>query len=152
MATEAGKFSKKSYNTNDQYAKDIFINFITKKRKHKMISEEENYEHDIVTEKNGKLFYWEVEVKRNYPFTNENDFKFPSVSFLARKKRLHNIHEFKYIIICYETDYAVGCDSKDIFNDEYAENFSISSYDRKGYDEFYRVPKNKCKFFKIKNF
>ena len=152
MATEAGEFIQESYNTNDKYAKNILIPYLIKIRKHKIVSEEENYEHDIISKKNGKLFYWEVEMKHNYPFTCERDFKFSTVSFLHRKKRLHNIHHFFYVIICGETDFALVCNSNDIFKEEYVENFNIYSYDRKGYDEFYRVPKNKCKFFKIKNF
>jgi hypothetical protein len=150
MSTEAGKFSQESYDNNDEYAKSLFKNFIVEKRKHKIISDDvEDYKHDIITEKNGKTHYFELEMKRNYPFTDENDFPFSSVSFLSRKHRLHNINEFEYIIICYETNYAVGCHSSKIFKNEYVEDIIVDQYERKGHDQFYRVPKNECYFFKL---
>lgn len=149
MATEAGKFLKSSYDKNDSYAKDIFLKYI-KKRGHEIISTEETYNHDIITMKNNKKFYFELEIKRNYPFETKESFNFPTVSFLGRKKRLHNIKPFKYILICHETDYAIGCNSKDIFLEKYKENININRYQRKGNDNFYRVPKEKCLFFKIR--
>lgn len=148
MKYGARKFNQKSYNENDEEAKKIFKNYIIKKG-HKIINDKENFYHDIVTEKNGKLFYFEVEIKRNYSFTVRESFKFPTVSFLGRKERLHKIHEYKYIIICKETNWAVGCDSKDIFKEEYVEFRHINTSDRKGLDKLYRVPRDICKFFDL---
>ena len=148
MKYEARIFSIKSYEDNDSYAKEKFKTFI-KNKGHVILSDVEDYNHDIITEKDGKKYYFELEVKRNYPFTNKNDFKFNSVSFLGRKKRLHDIHQFEYIIICKETEYAVGCPSNIIFNNVFNEEINISSYERKGLDEFYRVPKDNCYFFNL---
>jgi hypothetical protein len=77
-------------------------------------------------------------------------FPFPTVSFLARKKKWKDIG-FWYIIVCKETNYALVANSNDIFKDEYLETLNINTEERQGKDYFYRVPKNKCKFFKIRN-
>jgi len=145
---EARKFNQKSYDNNDKFAKDKFIEFISS-RGHTIFSSEENFDHDIVTEKDGIKYYFELEVKRNYPFTSKNTYKFDTVSFLGRKKRLHLKQRFHYIIICIETEWAVSCDSEDIFLDEYVENLNIDTEDRSGRDQMYRVPKESCKFFNI---
>jgi hypothetical protein len=149
MGYGAGKFSQESYDKNDELAKEIFIKYITTIKEHKIINSEENYDHDVITEKDGKTFYFELEMKRNYPWTSRDDFKFDSVSFLGRKLRLHNKHKFKYIIICAETLCAVGCDSNIIYNDNYKQNININKYDRKGFDTLYRVPSDLCKFFNL---
>jgi hypothetical protein len=145
---QARKFNKESYDNNDKYAKDKFIEFI-KKIDHVVINKEENYDHDIVTKKDSEIYYFELEVKRNYPFTDSKSYIFDTVSFLGRKKRLHDIKPFIYIILCRETEYCVGCKSEDIFKDEYVENLSIKTRDREGKDQMYRVPKEKCFFFNI---
>lgn len=106
MKYSARKFNKNSYEENDEFAKDLFIKFI-KKRGHQIIKSTEDYKFDIETIKNGKNYYFELEVKRNYPFTSTEDYNFDTVSFLGRKKRLHEINSFYYIIICKETKYAL---------------------------------------------
>jgi len=144
----ARKFNQGSYNNSDKYAKDLFIKYITKKG-HIIISKEENYDHDVITEKDGIKYYFELETKSRYPFTTIETFNFNSVSFLGRKKRLHLKNKFHYIIICRETEWALTCYSEDIFKNEYIENLNINTPNRKGKDQMYRVPKNKCKFFNI---
>lgn len=145
---EARNFSQKSYDDNDSYAKEKFIKFL-EKRGYTITSSEENYEHDVVAEKEGVTHYFELEVKRNYPFTTSDSFKFATVSFCGRKERLHKIHKFHYVIICYETGYAVTATSDEIFKEEYREDIELNTYDRRGKDSFRRVPKNVCKFFNI---
>lgn len=146
----ARKFNQGSYNHSDKYAKDLFIKYITKKG-HTIISKEENYDHDVITNKDNKTYYFELETKSKYPFTSINTFPFNSVSFLGRKKRLHLKNKFHYIIICRETEWAITCNSKDIFKDEYIENLNINTQNRKGKDQMYRVPKEECIFFNINN-
>jgi len=46
----ARKFNQGSYNHSDKYAKDLFINYITKKG-HTIINKEENYDHDVITKR-----------------------------------------------------------------------------------------------------
>ena len=146
----ARKFNQGSYNHSDQYAKDLFIQYITNKG-HTIISEEENYNHDIITNKDNITYYFELETKSRYPFTSIDTFPFNSVSFLGRKKRLHLKNKFHYIIICRETEWAVTCSSENIFKDEYLENLNINTPNRKGKDQMFRVPKEKCIFFNINN-
>lgn len=145
----ARNFSQESYDNNDKAAKDQFTQYITNVKHHLTISTEENYEHDIITQHNGQKHYFELEVKRNYPFTTKENYQFNSVSFLGRKLRLHQIEPFFYVIICHETGYAVGCHSTIIYKDEYRQELTINKYDRKGQDAFYRVPVSKCHFFDI---
>jgi hypothetical protein len=149
MKYGARKFSQKSYKDNDSLAKDLFSKYITNKRGHNIIKAEEDFLHDIVTEKGGVKYYFELEMKRNYPFTSRRDYKFSSVSFLGRKKRLHDKHPFHYIIICYETGCAVSCSSEKIYKKEYIEELNISKYERNGDDLFFRVPKDECYFFNL---
>tara|TARA_R110001606_G_C14841753_1_gene585846 strand:+ start:42 stop:488 length:447 start_codon:yes stop_codon:yes gene_type:complete len=148
MKYTARKFSQKSYNENDEYAKNKISKYLIE-RGHKIIQDKENYNHDLITKKNGVMFYFEFEVKRNYSFTKKEDYRFDSVSFLGRKVRLHNIKPYYYMILCYETDSVVFCHSTEIFKNEYKETLKLNKYNRKGNDEMYRVPINKCNFFKL---
>ena len=74
---------------------------------------------------------------------------FATVSFLSRKKRLHEIEPFIYVIICRETEYALACSSTEIFKDDFVEELNLTHHERRGKDVFYRVPKEKCYFFKV---
>lgn len=144
----ARKFRKEAYELSDQYAKDLFIGFITSQG-HVVERDEENYNHDLTTIKDNKRFYWELETKSRYPFIDEKSFPFSSVSFLGRKERLHKIKPFFYVIICRETEVAVMCHSDEIFKEEYKQNLNIETASRKGRDQMYRVPKGLCTFFNI---
>ena len=146
---KARKFVQESYDNNDKYARDIFKAFITGKN-HFVTKNEEDMMHDVVTLKGGCVYYFELEVKRGREFTTRESFPFGTVSFTGRKIRLHNQQPFWYIIICWESDYALMCHSSVIYNEEYKEQININTVHRQGKDEFYRVPKEKVKFFKIK--
>mgnify|MGYP003659020433 FL=1 len=148
MKFEARKFSQGSYDHSDKYAKDLFIKFI-KRKGHKIINSEENYDHDVITNKDNITYYFELETKSNYPFTIKETFPFNSVSFLGRKKRLHIKNKFHYIIICRETEWAITCNSENIYKDKYIENLKINTDNRNGQDQMFRVPKEKCIFFNI---
>tara|TARA_R110000822_G_scaffold172760_2_gene312378 strand:+ start:686 stop:1141 length:456 start_codon:yes stop_codon:yes gene_type:complete len=145
---DARKFNQGSYDHSDKYAKDLFISYI-KNSGHDLFSVVENYDHDIITMKDGVKFFFELETKSKYPFTTMDTFPFDSVSFLGRKKRLHLKNKFHYIIICRETEWAVTCESQNIFKEEYSESLNINTPNRKGKDQMYRVPKEKCIFFNI---
>lgn len=146
MEYKARKFNKNTYNEYDSFAKEKIIVFLTKKG-HKIINKEEDYNHDLVTCKDGVNYYFELEVKIGYPFTSKNDYKFNTVSFLGRKKRLHDLNPFYYLIICKETNCVLSCYSNDIFKDEFLEKLNVNTKNRKGNDEMYRVPIDKCTFF-----
>lgn len=149
MKYGARKFSMEEYVRSDDYAKVRLKTYLVG-RGHEVIKDVEDYSHDLVTMKDGEEYYFEFEVKRNYPFNGKNDYKFNSVSFLGRKERLHKIQPFYYMILCYETDCVVFCHSSDIFKEDYKQTLNLNRRSRKGLDEMFRVPIEKCKFFKIK--
>lgn len=151
MKYGARKFNKSSYDVNDNLAKEIFKDYVKDKRGHNIVSDIETYDHDIITSKNGEIFLFEVEIKHGYPFTNKKSFKFETVSFLGRKKRLHEKSPFYYVIICFETNWAIICHSDEIYKQEYIEEFEIDKNGREGLDCFYRIPKSICKFVNLKN-
>ena len=148
MGFEAGKFNQASYDENDNWAKTIFVKHLIRNG-YKVLSTKEDFGVDLTAEKDNKLYYFELEVKTRYPFTSRDTFQFDTVSFLARKKRLHEQNPFIYVIICKETEYALCCESQDVFKDGYEEFVTINTTRRKGLDKMYRVPKDKVKFFKL---
>jgi len=142
------QFIQNSYDINDQVGKDILRNFL---QVHNYILEEdkEDFYHDVVATLDKEKHYFETEIKNLFSFTGPHDYKYDSVSFLGRKKRLHDKHPFWYVVICTKTGYAVMCHSNIIFQDKYKQRLYIDSPDRTGYDYFYRVPLKHCNFFKI---
>ncbi len=148
MEYKARKFNENTYKKYDNFAKEKIIAYL-KKRGHIILNKEENYNHDLITYKNNVKYYFELEVKIGYPFTSKDDYKFKTVSFLGRKKRLHELFPFYYFIICNETNCVLFCKSEDIFKDEFIEKLNVNSKDRKGNDEMYRVPIDKCSFFNL---
>jgi len=148
----AGKFSKESYTNNDKWGIEKITSFLKKRGYIIHEKEKEDYGVDILAEKNGKFFYYEAEVKSGYPFTCVDDFKFPTVSFLGRKRKFHkNIEDgFYYCIVCKETEAILYCHSSKIYNEDYRKLKTINTKLRKGLDEFYLVPKEVCNFVKMK--
>ena len=53
----ARKFNQESYDNNDSYAKQKFIDFI-KHKGHAIIGSDEDYDHDVITEKEGVRHYF----------------------------------------------------------------------------------------------
>ena len=147
MQYTARQFSRSSYNKYDEFAKNKISKYLLEKG-HFIIKEEEDFKHDLITTRNGLKYFFEFEVKINYPFTCIQDFQFKTVSFLGRKKRLHEIKPFWYIILCYETGCFLYCHSSKIFKIEYEETLILKDEKRKGKDKMYRVPIKKCHFFK----
>lgn len=146
--SEARKFDKELYDKTDDSAKELMKSFLIK-RGHTIIKEEEDYEHDLVTSKDGKEYYFELELNISGNFNDVNDFKYSSVSFLGRKLRLHNIKPFYYVIICPTTGGAFVEHSSKIYQDKYKVESKVDQPHRKGFDCFYRVPKNEVNFFNV---
>jgi hypothetical protein len=145
---EPSKFVKKSYDRSDHWA-------ISKVKEHLVSSgytiiekNAEDYELDIKATKSDIAHYFECETKTGYSFTGKNDFSFPTVSFLARKKKWAEIG-FWYIIVCRETLAYVKCHSQTIYQGKFQEKLKIDSRERQGSDTFYRVPKDLCEWSKI---
>lgn len=143
--TGAGKFSRASYDANNQWGIDQLSSFIVSKGFEIIPKRGEDYGIDIAAIRAGEIVYLEAEVKTNYPWTCREDFKFPTVSFLARKKKWDHV-TFWYVVICRETGAFVMCKSDDIFKEEYRTVKHINTQHRKGIDVTYNVPKEKCIF------
>ena len=145
---QARKFDKVLYNITDEKAKEMMKSFLIS-RGHKIVSEVEDYYHDLITEKDGVEHYFELELNLSHEFTSEKDFKYPTATFLGRKERLHKKHPFHYVVICPTTGASVVAYSSEIYQDEYKVEVVVNQPHRKGLDCFYRIPKNKVQFFNI---
>ena len=141
----AATFDYQTYLSTDDKAKQIITAYL--QRKGFIITEDkETYGTDILASINGVEQGFEVEIS-SLDFNNEN-FQYENVSFLARKEKYRRKGEFNYIIISNNHQYALTAKSEDIFKDEN----KITKYagaGRDGIDEFYQLPKNEVKFFKI---
>lgn len=147
----ARKFSKEQYKRNDKWGIDRIIDFLKSRGFTIEPKDKEDFQVDIIARKNKKTFFYEAEVKSGYPFTGSSDFKFPTVSFLGRKKKFHDKCEggFYYCIVCKETETILYCHSSKIYKEEYRQLKTINTSYRQGLDEFYLVPKELCKFVKM---
>jgi len=149
MKYNARKFVQASYDRNDDWGKEVLLRWLKSYGSRFTIldKEKEDYKVDIVVldTKADKLMSFEVEVKHGYPFTDEESFKFDSVSFLGRKKKYG---DFWYAIVCAETESILIAHSYEIYKEEYREIKTIATTERNGLDEFYRVPKDKCIFYR----
>lgn len=144
----ARKFVKASYDRNDEWGKEVLVRWLKRHggRFNIIEKEKEDYKVDVLAldTQTDKLVGFEVEVKHKYPFTDAKSFKFDTVSFLGRKKKYG---DFWYVIVCGETEALLLCHSLEIYKEEYREIKTITTNERNGLDEFYRVPKEKCLFY-----
>lgn len=145
----ARTFNQQTYDDNDAKAKAIFSTYI-KSKGHTVTIDEENYGIDIITSKNDKTFKFELEIS-SINFTNENDFPYEQIHFLGRKKKMMDKQgNYFYVIISTNQEYAVMAQAKYIFKEEnYITKYAGAGRD--GIDEFYQLPKENVKFFKLDN-
>ena len=134
------KFVKESYDEHNAWAIQKVSDYLVYRGYEIMPKQEEDYSLDILASKDNEFIYVEAEVKEDYPWRDMDSFRFPTVSFLARKKKWKNIG-FWYVIVCKETEAMLVGHSDVIFNDEYLEVLNIRKGQRNGGDVFYRVPK-----------
>lgn len=144
------KFNQESFNDNDALGKELLKAFLVSKN-HTISENSDTYGIDFFSERNGTQYFWEVEMKSRRPWTCREDFEFPSVSFLQRKEKWKDT-PFWYVIICKETNAAIFCKSNNIFRKQYKEKVRIFTEQRKGLDEFFRVPKDLCIFVSPEEF
>jgi len=151
MATPAGKFNKESYNKNNSYGIQLFVKHL-ESLGHTILKDDstEDYGVDIKSIRDGKEFHFEIEMSNRQTFTSSADYPFGNVSFLARKKKMcESGTHFEYVVICNNTNHFYSMNSSAIFQPQYFQSQTISTPDRQGYDEFYRVPKNLAYFNKL---
>ena len=141
---EARKFVQSSYDENDAFGRNLLINWLRKQEWVREVNSEEDYGVDITIISTSNIIWaFEAEVKTNYPWTNQESFRFNTVSFLGRKKKWEH-QGFYYALICKETTAMCIAHSSIIYREEYVEELKIQTSDRSGNDLFYRVPKEKC--------
>jgi len=144
------KFNQQSFDENDGIGRQLLTAFLEKKG-HNVSNNRDKYGIDLVSERDGITYKWEVEMKSKREWTCMEDFPFKTVSFLNRKAKWKE-DIFWYVIICSETQAALMCRSDIIFDDQYKEKLYINTPQRKGTDYFYRVPKEKCIFVSTQEF
>jgi hypothetical protein len=142
----AGRFNQKSYEENDLLGKQLLLAYLYK-RGHTILPQtfQEDYGVDIHTELEGKEYWFEVEMKDGYTFTDGRTFPYPTVSFLGRKSKWKG-KKFYYCIISKTNYAAIISHSTLIYQPEYRTRIEINTTRRSGYDTFYRVPKKYCSF------
>jgi hypothetical protein len=142
------KFSKLRYDENDPQAKELMIKYF-QNYGYSIISEVENFEHDLIIEKEARKYFIEVEMKRSLLFTDSNSFKYDTVSFTSRKNKLHLLAPFTYYIICPETEWAIYCHSSIIYQNKY-KVMKTNKSRKNEEEEYYHVPKQLCTFIDLK--
>ena len=139
-------FLQGSYDKNDEWGKSKVKQYLLDNGYFIESKISEDYGLDIKAEKNGKIEYFEAEVKTGYPFTCQEDFRYDTVSFLARKSKWSNLG-FWYFIVCRETSAFVKCHSSVIFQDKFYKTIPLKNkWSRGGSDNFYHVPKDLCEW------
>jgi hypothetical protein len=144
------KFNQKSFDENDNVGRTLLIDYLVNKG-HEVYDNEDLYGIDLYSFKDDKQYWWEVEMKSFRPWTCKKDFPFDSVSFLDRKAKWKD-KNFWYVIICKETKAAIFCQSNIIFDEKYKQKLYINTQERKGADNFFRVPKDLCIFVPTEEF
>jgi hypothetical protein len=143
------EFVPASYSRSNAWA----IEQVEKLLKHQgyaILPKSEDYGPDIKAEKDSIIELYEVETKTGYAFNNQEDFRFSTVSFLARKEKWKDLG-FWYVIICRETSAYIKCHSSIIFQDKFRVIKKIDAAERVGKDIFYQVPKDLCEWLTLNN-
>lgn len=79
------KFNKALYDAYDQPAKTELVRYL-KQQGHEIVDTQENYYFDVVTRKNGNIYYSEAEIKLSWRGDWPTDWK--EIRIPERKKRL----------------------------------------------------------------
>jgi hypothetical protein len=142
----ARTFDYKKYLETDAKAKELMSRYLSNKG-YTVNLKEEDYGIDIEATKNENTVLFELEIS-SIDFDKEN-FKYNEVHFLARKKKmLDKQGDYNYVIISSNHQYALTAKASDIFKeDNYITKYAGKGRD--GVDEFYKLPIDKVKFFKI---
>jgi hypothetical protein len=142
---QPSNFIQESYDLNDAPAKKLVADYL-ERIGYENIQTEETFDHDIIAEREGVKFYFEVEMKSRYRFRQRETFPFDTVHFLGRKERLHRKQPFYYVIVGPLEEWAVICHSGDIYKDEQRKYVQVQTTSRYGWDNMFEVHRNKCLF------
>ena len=144
-------FIQESYDTYNQKGIKLLSDYLVSRGFELIAKEKEDYNIDIIAYKNGKKYLFEAEMKKDRSITTPEDF-YDTVSFLSRKKKFAEQNEFIYFIISNINGGAIGAISDIIFKEEHKIQKHISKDGRKGYEDFYQVPRELCRFFSPEEF
>ena len=134
------RFSRKAFNKWDEWGKQVVKSYLLNQG-HIIVPNPDKYGVDLYSDKRGKLYRWEVEVKTAVKWNNKEDFPYNTVSFLGRKEKWTEF-PFWYCIVCSQTKSILFAFSKVIYHEE----FEVSKYigERGEVQKFYHVPKDLC--------
>jgi len=107
------KFVPASYTRSNAWGIEQVQKLLTQ-HGYTILAKYEDYGLDIKAEKDSIIEFYEVETRTKRPFTNQHDFQFDTVSFLARKEKWKDIG-FWYVIVCRETSAFIKCHSSVVF-------------------------------------
>jgi hypothetical protein len=138
-------FIQDSYDTYNQKGIQLLSDYIVSKGYEIFLKEKEDYDIDIVAQKNGKIYLFEAEMKKDKSITTPENF-YRTVSFLSRKRKFAVNNWFIYFIISDVNYGAIWAPSDVIFKKEHKVEKYISKDGRKGLEDFYEVPREECKF------
>ena len=99
MKTKAGVFRQDSYDENDKFAINKIKKYLLKNNFIIEEKEQEDFDIDIISYKDGLKYRIEAEVKNTF-FTDSDSYPFNTVSFLGRKKKYSNEGLFYYFLLC----------------------------------------------------
>ena len=140
-------FDFKTYLQNDKQAKDIFTKYLQNKA-YTIDSIEETYGSDVIASKDGESVRFELEISQ-MDF-NKDNWPFPFVHFLGRKERYFKEEgDFHYVLISKNGQYALTAKASEIYKEENYRTKECSRNGINGVDEFFELPKDQVKFFKL---
>lgn len=134
------RFSATAFNKWDEHGKEIVKAYLLD-HGHIIVPNPDRYGVDLYSDKNGKLYRWEVEVKTKIKWTSQQDYPYDTVSFLGRKEKWTEF-PFWYCIVCAKTSEILFAYSQQIYHKEFEVNKYIG--ERSEVQRFYHVPKHLC--------
>lgn len=138
-------FIQESYNAYNQKGISLLSDFLSSKGYEIESKEEEDFNIDIVAYKEGNRYLFEAEMKKDITITTPEAF-YKTVSFLSRKRKFAEKNWFIYFIISNKNNGAIWAPSDVIFRYEHKVQKYITKDGRQGWEDFYEVPRELCKF------
>ena len=143
-------FIQESYNTYNQKGIKLLSDYLIRKG-YQVVPKEEDFNIDIIAYQGSTMYLFEAEMKKDISITTPEAF-FKTVSFLSRKKKFADENWFIYFIISNRNGGAIWATSDVIFKEEHKVQKYISKDGREGYEDFYEVPRERCRFISPEEF
>ena len=128
---------------NDDNAKDLWITYLESAKGYQAWVNPDQYGIDVLAEKNGLQYSFEVEVKHNW---KGNVFPFSNVHFSSRKLKFANDQGRNFFIMLnHERDIALAVSGKTMLNSAVVSKNTIYTQN----ERFVEVPVSHCLFVQI---